>query len=86
MPDVMRLRYIGATTINVPVLGRDVEPDTVIDIPARQVTDPGELRELGLVAPLADCLLVMLGNPPEVRTFPTSLWRDETPVKKISKE
>lgn len=74
MPDILRLRYVGAAPVAVPVLGRDVEPDCIVEV-------PGRIVEGGA----ADCFLAETGNPPEVRAWPTSLWRDETPTKK-SKE
>lgn len=77
MPDILRLRYVGAAPVAVPVLGRDVEPDCIVEVPGRIVTD---------VDHAADCFLAETGNPPELRAWPTSLWRDETPTKKPAKE
>lgn len=71
MPDILRLRYVGAAPVSVPVLGKEVEPDHLVEV-------PGRIVEGGA----ADCFLAELGNPPQIRAFPLSMWRDETPVKK----
>jgi len=86
--DMCRLRYVGEAPVAVPVLGREVDPDCIVDFAGRVLTDPKELKERGLAEPADDCFLVEVGNPPQVRAFPTSLWRNETPTvpAKKSKE
>jgi len=74
MPDVVRLRYLGADTVTVAVLGREVEPDCLLDFPGVVVEEQD------------DCYLIELGNPPETRAWPKSRWRDETTVKKSDEE
>lgn len=81
MPDILRLRYVGAAPASVPVLGKTVEPDHLVEVPGRIVThdangDPIEHA--------ADCFLAEIGNPPQLRAWPLSLWRDETPAKKTT--
>lgn len=83
MPDIVRLRFVGPAPVAVPAIGREVDPDCVVDLPGRILTDPAEIKALGLELPAADCFLAELGNPPRVSAFPTSTWRDETPVKKV---
>lgn len=70
MPDLVRLRFLGTTPVTVPLLGRDVEPDCIVDVPGR-VSEEQD-----------DCLLIESGNPPDVRAWPKSLWRNETITKK----
>jgi len=73
MPDLVRLRYIGAAPVTVPVLGQTVEPDCIVDFPGRIVTEPPEGAKW-----LDDAIHIESGNPPEVRAWPKSLWADET--------
>lgn len=75
MPDILRLRYVGAAPVSVPVLGKEVEPDHLVEVPGRIVEGGAD-----------DCFLAEVGNPLQLRAWPTSMWRDETPVKKTVKE
>lgn len=68
MPDILRLRYLGAETVSVAVLGKEVEPDCVIDFPGRLI-DEGD-----------DHYLIESGNPGETRAWPKSRWANETGV------
>lgn len=83
MPDILRLRYVGAAPVSVPVLGKEVEPDHLVEVPGRIVTHDAEGKAIDH-AP--DCFLAEIGNPPQLRAWPLSLWRDETPTKKTVKE
>lgn len=67
MPDIVRLRFVGNHEVAVPALGRSVEPDHIIDF-AGKVLDGAD-----------DAVTIEFGNPPIVRAFPRSLWKDETP-------
>lgn len=80
MPNVLRLRFLGPTEALIPVVGRVVEPEELVDVPGRVLADPEELKEFGVAAPPDDALLAAVGNPAEIRAFPHSLWRDETPA------
>lgn len=80
MPNVLRLRFLGQTEALIPVVGREIAPEELVDVPGRILADPEELKEFGVSMPPADAFLVAVGNPVEVRAFPHSLWRDETPV------
>ena len=70
MPDILRLRYLGGETVTVPVIGKEVEPDCLVDV-------PGVLLE-----EFDDHYLIESGNPPENRAWPKSRWRNETAAKK----
>lgn len=70
MPDILRLRYVGAAPATVPMLGKNVVPDEIVEVPGRIVEGGAD-----------DCFLAEIGNPPTLRAWPTSTWRDETPVK-----
>lgn len=78
MPDILRLRYVGAAPVAVPALGREVQPDCVYEVPGRIVTTDADGKP---IEHAADCFLAETGNPPTLRAWPTSVWRDETPVK-----
>jgi hypothetical protein len=72
MPDIVRLRYVGAAAINVPAIahGEDgVQPDTIVEFGGKIVDVEGGAD---------DAIHIESGNPPEVRAWPKSLWRDET--------
>ena len=69
MPDIVRLRYLGADTVAVSVLGKEVEPDCLVDFPGQVLEDND------------DHYLIETGNPPELRAWPKSRWRDETGIK-----
>jgi hypothetical protein len=73
MPDILRLRYIGAAPATVPALGKTVEPDHLVEVPGRLVDGGAD-----------DCFLAETGNPPQLRAWPLSTWRNETPVKKTT--
>lgn len=75
MPDVVRLRYVGAGPVLVPAIGQQVEPDHLVEVPG----------QLLAVAEDADHYLIESGNPAQVRAWPKSLWRNETAAQK-SKE
>lgn len=85
MPDLLRLRFLGDQARTVPVVGRAVEPEELVDVPGRIATAE-DLKAAGVNPPGDDALAVLLGNPPEVRLFPLSMWRDETPAAKKPKE
>ncbi len=70
MPDVVRLRYIGAQPVFSAVLGRDVEPDCIIDVP-------------GVAEEHDDCYIIDPGTD-QVRAWPKTQWRNET-VKRTRK-
>lgn len=80
MPDVLRLRFLGESEALIPALGRTVEPEQLVDVPGRLLSTAEQCEEFGVTLPPDDALLIAVGNPVEVRAFPTSLWRDETPV------
>jgi hypothetical protein len=76
MPDIVRLRYIGVVPVNVPAIAHDPEgvaPDSLVEFPGRVLDDTPQ----GAVW-LDDAIYIESGNPPQVRAWPTSLWRDET--------
>lgn len=77
MPDIVRLRYVGGAPVDVPAIAAEkVEPDHIVEFPGK-VLDEGD-----------GFTLIASGNPPQERAWPTSLWRNETPVAtgKKSKE
>lgn len=93
MPNIVRLRYIGAHQAAVPVIGQEVKPDHLVEFPGRVLSEhpkdrPDDPDEAARPVPEdADYVLVESGNPPEVRAWQKSLWRNETPVaSKKSKE
>lgn len=73
MPDIVRLRYVGAAPVSVPAIGQEVEPDHLVEFPGK------------VVAEETDYVLISSGNPPQERAWPTSLWRNETAVSKKPK-
>jgi hypothetical protein len=81
--DMVKLRYVGKTPVVVPLLAREdgIEPDTLVEFPGRIVTEPpqGEVW-------LDDAIHIETGNPPEVRAWPTSLWRNETVTARSGKK
>lgn len=93
MPDIIRLRYVGAYEATAPVLGPGSDgrghmasPGDLFDLAGKVLdvlpdTDPPEP-----VPDDADYLLVEFGNPPIVRAFPTSLWALDTGKKKTKAE
>lgn len=80
MPDVVRLRYLGDTTAAVPALGRTVAPEQLVDVPGRVLTAKADFDSFGLTPAPDDAIAVAVGNPAEVRLFPKTTWRDETPA------
>lgn len=76
MPDILRLRYLGAAPALVPALGRTVEPEHLYEVPGRIVTD---------LPHADDCFLALVGNPEQLRSWPISMWADETPAKITTK-
>ncbi len=93
MPDIVRLRYVGALPTSVPALGQEVEPDLIYEFPGKVLTHHPKNRpddkdeQLRPVPEDADFVLIESGNPPQVRAWQKSLWRNETPVaSKKSKE
>lgn len=89
MPDVVRLRYVDGRKrgpVHLAVLGREVEPDCIVDFAGRVISSEEDWERVGLdEAAHADAVVVELGNPPEVRVFPRSDWADETPAKTSAK-
>lgn len=87
MPDIVRLRYVGAGTVDVPAIGqKEVKSDCVVDFPGKVLTEhpaEGPDDKPRPVAEDADYVLVESGG--QVRAWQKSLWRNETPAKK-SKE
>lgn len=75
--DMCRLRYVGDAPVAVPVLGREADPDCIVDFPGRIIPNTEHDPD--------DCFLVEFGNPPQVRAFPTSVWRNETPEVPVKK-
>lgn len=78
MPDILRLRYVGPAPAQIPILGRDVEPDCLVEVAGRIVTHDADGKP---IEHAADCFLAEIGNPPQLRAWPTSLWKNETPDK-----
>lgn len=84
MPDIVRLRYVGAHEAAVPVLGAGpglgllVQPGETVDVAGRVVEDNAD----------SDGFVVEFGNPPQERVFPRSLWSTEAATKpaKAAKE
>lgn len=77
MPDICRLRYVGKTPVAAPVLGGGVvEPDCIVDVPGRIITDG--------VPDGADYFLAEVNG--QTRAFPTSVWRNETPTAPATKK
>jgi len=74
MPDVVRLRYLGAEAVSVPVIGKQVEPDCIVDFPGVVLEDN------------EDHYLIETGNPPEQRSWAKFRWCNETVAKKASKK
>lgn len=72
MPDVARLRFIGPEPVHVAVLGRQVDPDCVVDVP-------------GSVEELDDCYVIDPGGDGQARAWPKSMWKDETVTKRARK-
>lgn len=68
MPSTVRLRYVGAQTAAVPALGREVEPDSLVEFPGVHLDVDED----------ADHYLIESGNPPQPRAWPKSQWRNET--------
>jgi hypothetical protein len=81
MPDIVRLRYVGAVPVNVPAIVHGeggVEPDTIVEFPGKVLESPQGQPD--------DAVYVESGNPPELRAWPKSLWRDETVTSRKAKE
>jgi len=84
--DMIKVRYVGTQPVLVPMfgagtgLGRLIEPDELIEVVGR-IVEPvaGELEHAG------DAFLIEIGNPPEQRAMPLSIWRNETPAKSKAK-
>lgn len=71
MPDIVRLRFAGPDVVTVPILGREVAPGDVVDLPGKVLT----VDEAGNPLPADhDAIVVEFGNPPVTRAFPTSAW------------
>jgi hypothetical protein len=92
VPDIVRLRWLGADAQHIPVINgvaesATVEPDSIFDLPGRVIESDKELAKLGLDPALhTDAIVVEFGNPPVIRAFPTSLYRNETASKSKAKE
>ena len=74
MPPTCRLRYVGALPTLVAPVGREVQPDQIVEF-IGQVVDPEEHEP-------DDAIYTVMGNPPRVVAWPLSQWRDETPARK----
>lgn len=81
MPDIIRLRWLGGDDATIPVLGRMVAADEIVDLAGRVL----DVDEHDQPAP-DDAYLIEFGNPPERRLFPKSQWRLEAPTAKKPKE
>lgn len=86
MPDIVRLRYVGALPMSVPAIGQEVEPEHLVEFPGKVLVElpadgPHDARP---VPEDADYVLIESGNPPLVRAWQKSLWRNETPVSRAS--
>lgn len=87
MPDIVRLRYVGALPMSVPAIGQEVEPDHLYEIPGRVLTEqpadgPHPVRP---IPEDADYVLIESGNPPQIRAWQKSLWRNETVTSRKAK-
>lgn len=71
MPDILRIRFLGDSTVFIPDAGREVEPDTVFELPGKVLEDDEA----------ADHVLVETGNPPDRRCLARSLFRVENPPR-----
>lgn len=84
MPDIVRLRYLGPGTVTVPVIGgQKVKADCIVDFPGRVLTEhpaDGPDAKPRPVPEDADYVLIESGNPPQIRAWQKSLWRNETPA------
>lgn len=88
MPDIVRLRYVGAGTVNVPVIGQKVKSDCVVEFPGRVLAEHPADNPGGKPRPVpedADYILIASGNPSQVRAWQKSLWRNETTVSTAKK-
>ncbi len=88
MPSVVRLRFLGTAPVLAVGLGREVQPDELCEVPGTVLSEwtaPGE-KEPKPVPEDADYYLIETGNPPVVRAWPKSKWRNETPVSGKSKK
>ncbi len=87
MPDIVRLRYVGPGTVTVPAIGQEVKTDCIVDFPGRVLTEHPAEREGDEPQPIpegADYVLIESGG--QIRAWQKSLWRNETPASKKSKE
>jgi hypothetical protein len=78
--DTVRLRYLGEHRALVTPLGREVEPEELVTIPGRMATSEETAGQP------ADSLYIVSGNPPVLRAWAESLWRNETPATASAKE
>lgn len=79
MPDIVRLRYVGAGTVTVPAIGKEVKADCIVDFPGKVLTEHPKEHPDDPARPVpegADFILIESGG--QVRAWQTSLWRNET--------
>ncbi len=83
MPDIVRLRYVGAAPAAVPSLACEVKPDRIYELPGKVLTEhiPPGADKPEPVDEAADHYLIESGNPPQVQAWPKSMWRNETAKK-----
>lgn len=68
--DIVRIRFVGKSPVTVPLLGRIVDTDDVVElVGVVTADDPGE-----------DHFVAEIGNPREERAWPRTLWINETPA------
>lgn len=83
MPPIVRLRFVGTVPVLAVGLGRQVKPDELVEVPGVVLTEwtpPGETKPVPVLEN-ADHYLIESGNPPVVRAWPKTLWRNETPAR-----
>lgn len=91
MPDIVRLRYLGALPVTVPAIGREVESEHLAEFPGKVLTEhpknnPNDPDEKARPVP-EDAGYILIESGGQVRAWPTTLWRNETPVSRAkSKE
>lgn len=86
--NVVRLRYLGTAPVNAAAIGREVKPEELAEFPGSVLTEwtPPGAKEPVPAGEDADHYLIESGNPPVVRAWPKTVWRNETPAAKKSKE
>ncbi len=74
------LRYLGAHRALVTPLGREVEPEELVTFPGRLATAEETAGQP------AGAVYAVSGNPPTLRAWPESQWRNETPAAASKEE